>query len=287
MSRRLSVVSPSPRKLDGGMMFGGTPRQIWREWIKPDENNLIDLASRGLLVQEEGLNVLVLAGCDGLLAPAPRTCRCQQHHKGLLDSLARLGLGENDIHAVVLTHLHAMLGAELIETLKDGDAPRLLFPNARYITSARQWSRARRPHPLDRELFVPQILWQLEDSGRMELLETPQCESLGSGWSFHVCDGFTPGQLLPEIAMPGGPVLFAGDLVPGVHWLKLDVTSGYDRNAECLIGEKERLLDDLVANRGRLFLTRDPEHALIKVMRDRQSCYRPYDHRASLNRLDC
>ena len=35
-------------------MFGNTPRQLWAEWIKPDQDNLVDLASRGLLVQQGG-----------------------------------------------------------------------------------------------------------------------------------------------------------------------------------------------------------------------------------------
>jgi len=38
------------------------------------------------------------------------------------------------------------------------------------------------------------------------------------------------------------------------------------------VGEKERLLDHLVASGGRLFFSRDPDIAMIKVTRDRQAC---------------
>ncbi|MCY1278284.1 putative quorum-quenching lactonase YtnP [compost metagenome] len=286
MIRKLSALSGRNRKLDGGIMFGGTPRLSWAGWIAPDHNNQIDLASRGLLVQEDGRNILVLAGAEALLAPPPRTCRCQRHAPGLLDSLAQHGLGEGDIHAVVLTHLHALLPDELAEALRDGDMPRLLFPAARYLAGERHWFRARHPHPRDRGLFVPQLLRRLESSGRLELLDSPTSELLGSGWHFHVSDGYTPGQLLPEIAMPGGPVLFAGDLIPGIHWLKLEITTSYDSSPEHLIAEKERLLDDLVASRGRLFLTRDPGVAMVKVMRDRQSRYLPFDQCSAFSSLD-
>ncbi len=274
------------RKLDGGALFGTTPRRMWIEWLSPNHDNQVEVASRALLVQQGGLNVLVMAGSDALLAPLPRTCRCQLPAVGLLDSLARLGLGEGQIHAVVLTHLHAVLPADVQEAIHDGNVPRLLFPMASYLIGRRHWLRARHPHPRDRALFVPQIIRQLGSSGRLKLLDEKGSDLLGSGWRFHLSDGYTPGQLLPEFDMPGGPVVFAGDLVPAVHWLKLDLTTALDRNPECLIDEKERLLDHLVASGGRLFLPRDPDFAMIKVLRDRQSRYQAFDQHTELQRLE-
>ncbi|MNE70471.1 hypothetical protein D3C80_1662620 [compost metagenome] len=168
----------------------------------------------------------------------------------------------------------------------DGELPRLLFANARYITGERHWLRARHPHPRDRELFVSSVIRRLEHSGRLTLVDDVTCEQLGAGWNLHYSDGYTPGQLLPEIRLPGGPVVFVGDLIPGTHWLSLDVNSAYDRNPEGMVGEKERLLDHLVATGGRLFFSMDPDVAMVKVMRDRQSRYVPYDHYHSLDRFD-
>ncbi|QHD01467.1 hypothetical protein PspS04_14360 [Pseudomonas sp. S04] len=286
MNRRICALDGPGRRLDGGVMFGNTPRSRWADWVRPDHDNQIRLASRALLVQENGNNILVLAGSEALLAPLPRTCRCQQHPKGLLDSLAQHGLGEADIDVVVLVHLHARLSSQLLSAIEDGDIPRLLFPNARYLVGERHWERARRPHPRDRALFISPLLHRLEDSARLTLLNGVDSDLLGSGWQFHLSDGFTPGQLLPEIAMPGGPVLFAGDLIPGSHWLELAVTSGYDRNPECLIGEKERLLDHLVSQRGRIFFSRDPDVAMAKVMRDRQSRYLAFDLYCTLSQFE-
>ncbi|WP_241653219.1 MBL fold metallo-hydrolase [Pseudomonas alkylphenolica] len=286
MYRKLFSVTGKARKLDGGTLFGTTPRRIWSEWLSPDNDNQVELASRVLLVQQNGQNILVMAGSDALLAPLAPTCRCQRPAPGLLDSLARLGLAEGDIHAVVLTHLHAMLAPEVRRAVNAGDAPRLLFPAARYLVGRQHWVRASHPHPRDRALFVAPIISQLQSSGRLQVLDENASEVLGEGWRLHVSDGYTPGQLLPEIEMPGGPLIFAGDLVPAMQWLALDLTTAFDRNPECLIDEKEHLLDHLVASGGRLFLPRDPEVALIKVCRNRQSRYQPYDHHAVLHRLD-
>lgn len=286
MSRTISTLAGARRKLDGGILFGHTPRLQWSQWMTPDQDNRVDIASRALLVQQEGMNILVLAGTDALLAPLPRACRCQPAVPGLLESLAQHGLGEDDIDFVVLTHLHAPLSDELRERIREGEMPRLLFRNARYLTGGRHWKRARQPHPRDRSLFISPLLHRLENSGRLVLIESHACELLGNGWHFHFSDGFTPGQLLPEILLPGGPVLFVGDLIPGTHWLCLNVNSAFDRNPECVVGDKERLLDHLVATRGRLFFSLDPDIAMVKVMRDRNARYVAFDPYGSLNRFD-
>jgi len=283
LSRRISTLTGMRCRLDGGVLFGLTPRELWTDWMKPDHDNRVEISTRVLLVQEQGKNILVMAGADNLLAPLARTCRCQPRIPGLLESLAQRGLNESDIDSVVLTHVHAHLSDDMSERVREGDMPRLLFPRARYLCGERHWHRARHPHPRDREVFVAPLVRGLESSGRLILVDATRCESLGDGWCFHINDGFTPGQLLPEIQLPGGPVVFCGDLIPGTHWLDLEVTSGRDRNAERVIDEKEHLLDHVVALGGRLFFARDPEVAMVKVMRDRRSRYIPFDHYRALN----
>jgi glyoxylase-like metal-dependent hydrolase (beta-lactamase superfamily II) len=71
--------------------------------------------------------------------------------------------------------------------------------------------------------------------------------------------------MLTEVEMPDGPVVFAGDLVPGVPWVHLPITMGYDRYPEMLIDEKRALFEALVPRGLRLFFTHDPETALAKV----------------------
>lgn len=283
VNRRLFSVTGKARKLDGGALFGTTPRSVWCDWMSPDHDNQVELASRALLVQQNGQNILLMAGAEGLLAPLAPSCRCQRPAFGLLDSLARLGIAEEQIHGVVLSHLHAVLSPQVRRAVNDGETPRLLFPKARYLIGRQHWGRATRPHPRDRALFVPQIVNRLLGSERVVLLDEQPNALLGQGWRFHVSDGYTPGQLLAEIEMPGGPVIFAGDLVPGQPWLALDLTTAYDRNPESLIDEKERMLDHLIASGGRLFLPRDREVASIKVLRDRYSRYQSYDHQAVLH----
>src|SRR3546814_20603879 len=75
-----------------------------------------------------------------------------------------------------------------------------------------------------------------------------------SDWSSYVCSS----DLI--VAAQGG-ILFCADLIPGMAWVHVPVSMGYDRFPEQLIEEKRALLDDLRARGVRLFFTHDPDFA--------------------------
>lgn len=269
-TRTLTTLTGNSQKLDGGAMFGNAPRALWQRWLPADAQNRVALACRALLVREAGRNVLVETGIGAFFSPELKErYGVPESHHVLLDQLGQLGLSDADIDVVVLTHLHFDHAGGLLSAWQEGRPPRLLFPQARFVTGRRQWQRARQPHLRDRASYLPELLDLLDASGRLELLEDGAASAtLGSDWRFHVSDGHTPGQLLPEVTMPGGPVVYAGDLIPGVPWVHLPITMGYDRCAEGLIDEKTALLEDLLARHGRLVFTHDPQIALGRLVRD-------------------
>ncbi len=260
-----SILGNSQR-LDGGAMFGNAPRALWSRWIAPDEENRIPLACRCLLVKGlDGRNVLFETGIGAFFEPALRErYGVVESRHVLLDGLAEVGLSHEDIDVVVLSHLHFDHAGGLLAPWADGQAPRLLFPNARFLVGAEHWRRALAPHPRDRASFIPELPGLLEASGRLELVEGEHSATLGEAVRFHYSDGHTPGLMMAEV----GGVVFCADLIPGRHWVHLPITMGYDRWPERLIEEKSEFLQDKLARGVRLFFTHDHDCALAEVTRD-------------------
>ncbi len=269
MERRLYSVLGNSQKLDGGAMFGNAPRAMWENWAPPDELNRIDLFTRALLVREPSRNILFETGIGAFFEPKlkERFGVVEDEHV-LLASLDAIGLSHEDIDVVVLSHLHFDHAGGLLAAYEEGQPHRLLFPKATYVVGQEAFARAKKPHARDRASFIDDLPELLEASGRLEIVEGTTSATLGDGYSFVLSSGHTPGMLLGKVEGSDGPVVFCGDLIPGVPWVRRAITMGYDRYPELLIDEKTALLEDMLSRGGRLFFTHDTHHAMAGLKRD-------------------
>jgi len=275
---RISAVPGNRQRLDGGAMFGNAPRALWAKLCPPDEENRISLSCRALLVERGEQRILFETGIGVFFAPnlRQRFGVFEDEHV-LLASLAKLGLSDEDITHVVLSHLHFDHAGGLLAPYEAGRPLRLRFPRARFVVSETALERAMHPHARDRASFIPELPGLLRDSGRLHVIAgRAAADPLLPGLRFHYSDGHTPGLMLTEVQTStaqheaehsDGPrsVTFLGDLVPGSAWVHLPMTMGYDRFPELLIDEKTALLGALLQRRGRLFFTHDLDVAMATL----------------------
>ena len=281
---QLHSVEGNAQRLDGGAMFGNAPRALWSRWCEPDELNRIDLACRCLLVREDsGRTVLLETGIGTFFEPKMRDRFgvVEQEHV-LLDNLRALGVEPGDVDVVVLSHLHFDHAGGVLTPYAEGKAHELVFPKAHFVVGRENWERAHRPHPRDRASFIPALQPLLEATGRLEVVEGDRSEVLGDGYSFTYSDGHTPGLMLTRVETPQGPVTFMGDLIPGVPWVHVPITMGYDRYPELVIEEKRRMLERVVAEDGWAFYTHDATTAASRVALDARGRYSATDKLATL-----
>ncbi len=258
------------QRLDGGAMFGNAPRAMWERWIAPDRHHRVPLATRCLLVREpDGRNVLFEAGVGAFFSPAERErYGVVEDRHVLLDRLSAVGISPAEVHVVVLSHLHFDHAGGVLAPWSPDTAHRLVFPEARYVVSRRAWERALEPTPRDRASFVEGLCELLAATGRLELVDGDRSVTLGGGYRFHHSDGHTPGLLVTEVDTPEGPLVYASDLVPGVPWVHVPITMGYDRFPELVVEEKSRLLPEWAGRGARLVFVHDPDVALAGLVRD-------------------
>ncbi len=274
MERRLIAIDGNAQRLDGGSMFGNAPKALWQRWMEPDAENRISLATRALLVQEEDRTILFEAGIGAFFEPKlQRRFGVTPDRHILLENLRRHGVTDSEIDVVVLSHLHFDHAGGLLAPWKEGEPPRLLFPNATFVVGRTQFERAENPHVRERASFIKELPELLRRTGRLDLVNGPNSETLGPTYRMHRSDGHTLGMLCTEIATDDGPVVFIADLAPGRAWTHLPITMGYDRYPELLIDEKTALFADLVARGARLFFTHDPQVGLARLDREEDGRY--------------
>lgn len=265
---RLTSLCGNFMKLDGGSMFGNAPKALWQRWMPADNLNMIDIGSRSLLIETEEYKILFETGPGAYLSPdmKKRFSVLDDDHI-LLQSLKQHGLDHKDITHVILSHLHFdHAGGLLEEWHKQDQSLELLFPNAQYITGKSNFERSSSPHIRDRASFILGLDSLLEKSGRLVLKKGGDTLKFGDiNIEFIESNGHTPGMLLSDIKAGDLSIVFVGDLMPGLLWVNLPITMGYDRNSENLIDEKSRLLERAYNNKAFLFFTHDPLYAVSKL----------------------
>lgn len=267
--RRIWSIMGNQQRLDGGAMFGNAPRAVWQRWIEPDAKNRIPLACRAMLIDEGDRKILLETGIGVFFEPKLRKrFGVEEDEHVLLANLDAAGVSEADIDVVVLSHLHFDHAGGLLTAWSEDEPLRLLFPNAQFVVGREAWDRANAPHMRDRASFIPELQPLLEASGRLEIVDGETSKALGPAYRLHFSNGHTPGLMLVEVPSEDGPIVFAGDLIPGQPWVHAPITMGYDRYPELLIDEKAALLSDLVERGGRVFFTHDSAVAMAQVVQD-------------------
>lgn len=271
----VSSVLGNSQRLDGGAMFGNAPRAVWQRWCPPDELGRIELSCRCFLVDDGERKILVETGVGAFFEPKlrERFGVLEERHV-LLDSLRALGLGPEDIDVVLLSHLHFDHAGGLLTAHSEGSSPELCFPRAEFVVGEVAWERAKAPHVRDRASFIPELASLLEKSGHLQIVDDGALHhpALGKRVMLRASSGHTPGMLIPTLRGKQSTATFCADLIPGVPWVHLPITMGYDRFPEKLIDEKRALFEELGLGAWLLF-THDRQVAAGRLGRSGEGKY--------------
>lgn len=266
--------------LDGGAMFGNAPRPIWEKWIAPDSVGRIPLACRCLLLEFNGVKVLCETGIGAFFDPKMSErfgVQTPDQHL-LLENLRAMGHSPDSIDFVILSHLHFDHAGGLLPPYAEisGGNQDLVFPKAKFLVGKEAWERALHPHSRDKASFIPGLTDKLKDSGRLVIVsDDPLPKELRGYVEFIISGGHTPGQMHTLFTGPKHKIFFCADLIPGLPWVHLPITMGYDRFPEQLIDEKVSLYRRAVPEDWLLFFTHDPAAAAAQVRPNSSGRFEP------------
>lgn len=250
-------------------MFGVVPKVLWSQAVTPDALNRIRLAMRCLLAidRTSGRVILVDSGAGDKWSDVEQerfAIDVSADH--LRENLQALGVAEDDVTDVVVTHLHFDHNGGLTRWSGAGTEKAVSrFRKARHWIHAQHLAHASSPTPKDRGSFYDRDFRPIQEARLFEIIEGEQALSPFEQVTWHIFHGHTPYQLLPRFADDHMQIQYCADLVPTAAHLSPAWVMAFDNEPLKTVQEKQALLAECSSKNLALFLEHDPEHTLISV----------------------
>lgn len=264
---KIHLVNAGDVRVDGGGLFGLVPRALWKNILRPDEDNLVPMKLNCLLVQVGGRNIIVDTGLGERMGErGKKMWNLDMSTGGLRGGLARLGLTPADIHLVIDTHLHADHAAGNMTFDEQGTLVPA-FPNAEYVVQRREYEDAMHPNERTRGTYYPENYQPLVATGQMRLLQGDT--ELASGVYGVVTPGHTPSHMSVRFESQGQHALFVCDMAScAVHFERLGWMTAYDVEPLVTLESKRKWQAWALETNALLIFTHESQHPVGRLIED-------------------
>lgn len=255
-------------KLDGGAMFGVVPKTIWNKTNPADENNLIDIAARCLLIEEGKRLILIDTGMGNKQSDKFFGYYSLWGTHSLDGSLAKYGFHRDDVTDVFMSHLHFDHCGGSVNWNADKTGYEVAFKNAKFWTNDNHWDWATKPNAREKASFLSENILPMQESGQLHFIQRPEGDYLAkSDLDFGILfvDGHTEKMMLPHIQYQDKTIVFCADLIPTAGHLPLPYVMGYDTRPLLTLPEKAKFLQKAAENNYYLWLEHDAHNQIITV----------------------
>ncbi|HBS52531.1 MAG TPA: MBL fold metallo-hydrolase [Flavobacterium sp.] len=255
-------------KLDGGAMFGVVPKSIWNKTNPADDNNLIDIAARCLLIEDGDRLILIDTGMGNKQSDKFFGYYSLWGSHSLDKSLAKYGFHRDDITDVFMTHLHFDHCGGSIQWNKDRTGYEPAFKNAVFWSNENHWQWATEPNAREKASFLKENIIPMQESGQLRFVQRPEEDFLVKselGFGILFVDGHTEKQMIPHIQYQDKTIIFCADLLATAGHIPIPYVMGYDTRPLLTMPEKTKFMNAAAENNCYLFLQHDAHNEIITV----------------------
>jgi glyoxylase-like metal-dependent hydrolase (beta-lactamase superfamily II) len=255
-------------KLDGGAMFGVVPKTIWNKTNPADNNNLIDIAARCLLIEDGNRLILIDTGMGNKQSEKFYGYYSLWGSHSIDKSLAKYGFHRDDITDVFMTHLHFDHCGGSIQWNKDRTGYEPAFKNATFWSNENHWQWATEPNVREKASFLKENIIPMQESGQLRFIQRPEEDFLVKselGFGILFVDGHTEKQMIPHIQYQDKTIIFCADLLATAGHIPIPYVMGYDTRPLLTMPEKTKFMNAAAENNYYLFLEHDAHNEIITV----------------------
>ena len=255
-------------KLDGGAMFGVVPKALWQKTNPADNNNMIDIAARCLLIEDGNRLILIDTGMGNKQSDKFYGYYYLWGNDSIDKSLKTYGFHRDDITDVFMTHLHFDHCGGSVQWNKDRTGYEPAFKNAHFWSNKDHWKWATQPNNREKASFLIENILPMEESGQLKFTSLPENDLLKNselGFDIFFADGHTDKQMIPLITYKDKTIAFMADLLPTAGHLPIPFVMGYDTRPLLTLTEKEKFLNLAADKNFYLFLEHDAHNEIITV----------------------
>lgn len=255
-------------KLDGGAMFGVVPKALWQKTNPADNNNMIDIAARCLLIEDGNRLILIDTGMGNKQSDKFYGYYYLWGNDSIDKSLKTYGFHRDDITDVFMTHLHFDHCGGSVQWNKDRTGYEPAFKNTHFWSNKDHWKWATQPNSREKASFLKENIIPMEESGQLKFTSLPENDLLKNselGFDIFFADGHTDKQMIPLITYKDKTIAFMADLLPTAGHLPIPFVMGYDTRPLLTLTEKEKFLNLAADKNFYLFLEHDAHNEIITV----------------------
>lgn len=255
-------------KLDGGAMFGVVPKTIWNKTNPADQNNLIDIAARCMLIEDGNRLILIDTGMGDKQSEKFFGYYSLWGDHSLDKSLAKYGFHRDEVTDVFMTHLHFDHCGGSVIWNKDRTGYEVAFKNATFWSNDNHWEWATKPNPREKASFLSENILPMLESGQLKFINRPNADfgfSKELNFDIFYVDGHTEKQMIPHIQYKGKTIVFCADLLATAGHVPIPYVMGYDTRPLLTMPEKTKFLTAAAENNYYLWLEHDAHNQIITV----------------------